>query len=340
MTYKELMDTARGNIGPYCKACYVCDGRACGNSLPGPGSKAPGNVAHRNYEKWQELCLNMDTICDNSAAEAVIEFFGKELKMPVMAAPMGAMKLHYGDKYGDMEYNSILVKACVDNGTRAFLGDNPNIDAFRDIMNAALKETGGEAIPTIKPWNKEAIFERIDIAKALGVKEIAMDIDAAGLPFLKQLNPNAGSKTVEELREIVEYAACPFILKGIMTPEAAEKAIEAGVSGIVVSNHGGRVMPALPSTCEVLPSIVDRVAGRVKVIVDGGIRSGADVFRALAMGADYVLIGRPVVTSIYGGGAEGLGIYWNKIYSELIDIMNMTGTKKISDINGSNLFVL
>lgn len=338
MTYKELMDEARKNIGPYCKACYVCDGRACGNSLPGPGSKGPGNGANRNYEKWQELCLNMDTIGDNSAADSGYEFYGKALRMPVLAAPMGAMKLHYGEKYDDMEYNKLLVKACVDNGTIALLGDNPSIDAFRGIMEAALVETGGEAIPTIKPWNKEAIFERIDIAKALGVKHIAMDIDAAGLPFLKQLNPNAGSKTVEELKEIIDYAGLPFILKGIMTPKAAEKAIAAGVSSIVVSNHGGRVMPALPSTCEVLPSIVKVVAGRVKVIVDGGVRSGADVYRALALGAESVLIGRPVVTAIYGGGAEGLKLYLDKIHTEFIDIMNMTGTKKLSEIGTEQLF--
>lgn len=338
MTYKELMDEARKNIGPYCKACYVCDGRACGNTMPGPGSKGPGNGAHRNFEKWQELCLNMDCICDNSAADTRVEFYGKTLRMPVLAAPMGAMKLHYGDKYDDMEYNSILVKACVDNETMALLGDNPNIDAFRNIMEAALKETGGQAIPTIKPWNKEAIFERIDIAKALGVKQIAMDIDAAGLPFLKQLNPNAGSKTVEELKEIIDYAGLPFILKGIMTPNAAEKAIAAGVSAIVVSNHGGRVMPALPSTCEVLPSIVEKVAGRVKVIVDGGIRSGADVYRALALGADLVLIGRPVVTSIYGNGAEGLRLYLDKIHGEFVDLMNMTGVKTVGAIGREQLF--
>lgn len=338
MTYKELMDEARKNIGPYCKACYVCDGRACGNSLPGPGSKGPGNGANRNYEKWQELCLNMDTIGDNSAADSSYEFYSKTLRMPVLAAPMGAMKLHYGEKYDDMEYNKLLVKACVDNGTMALLGDNPSIDAFRNIMEAALVETGGQAIPTIKPWNKEAIFERIDIAKALGVKHIAMDIDAAGLPFLKQLNPNAGSKTVEELKEIIDYAGLPFILKGIMTPKAAEKAIAAGVSAIVVSNHGGRVMPALPSTCEVLPSIVKQVAGRVKVIVDGGVRSGADVYRALALGAESVLIGRPVVTAIYGGGAEGLKLYLDKIHTEFIDIMNMTGTKKLSEIGSEQLF--
>lgn len=338
MTYKELMDEARKNIGPYCKACYVCDGRACGNSLPGPGSKGPGNGANRNYEKWQELCLNMDTIGDNGAADSGYEFYSKTLRMPVLAAPMGAMKLHYGEKYDDMEYNKLLVKACVDNGTIALLGDNPSIDAFRNIMEAALVETGGEAIPTIKPWNKEAIFERIDIAKALGVKHIAMDIDAAGLPFLKQLNPNAGSKTVEELKEIIDYAGLPFILKGIMTPKAAEKAIAAGVSAIVVSNHGGRVMPALPSTCEVLPSIVKQVAGRVKVIVDGGVRSGADVYRALALGAESVLIGRPVVTAIYGGGAEGLKLYLDKIHTEFIDIMNMTGVKKLSEIGLEQLF--
>ena len=104
-----------------------------------------------------------------------------------------------------------------------------------------------------------------------------MDIDAAGLPFLKGLTPPAGSKTVAELREIIDYAGVPFILKGIMTVRGAEKALEAGAAGIVVSNHGGRVLDGVPATAQVLPEIARAVKGRLTVLVDGGIRTGVDV---------------------------------------------------------------
>ncbi len=337
MTYKELMDKARPQMGPFCKACYICDGRACGNSLPGPGSKQPGNVASRNYQKWQELCVNMDTICGNEDPRTECEIFGKKLKMPVLAAPLGGMRLHYGDKHSDPSYSQALVKACLDNGIMAFIGDNGNLDVFNGMVET-MPENGGFAIPTIKPWHKQAVHERIELVNKYNALAIAMDIDGAGLPFLKEYNVDAGAKTVEELREIINYAKKPFIIKGVMTPQAAEKSIEAGAAAIVVSNHGGRVLGGLPSTCEVLPGIADQVAGRIKVIVDGGIRSGLDVFRALALGADLVLIGRPVVTALYGDGEAGLKLYLDKIEAELKDTMTMTGCKKLSDIDQSKIF--
>ena len=167
---------------------------------------------------------------------------------------------------------------------------------------------------------------------------IAMDIDAAGLPFLKNMTPPAGSKTVEELREIVAMAEKPFIVKGIMTVAGAKKALEAGAKGIVVSNHGGRVLDQCPSTAEVLPAIVDAVGGRMTILVDGGIRTGMDVFKALALGADAVLIGRPFVTMVYGAGAEGVKTYVEKLKAELADTMAMCGAHSLADISRSMLY--
>ena len=162
-----------------------------------------------------------------------------------------------------------------------------------------------------------------------------MDIDAAGLPFLKNMQPPAGSKTVEELKQIAEWAKKPFILKGIMTVNGAVKAMEAGASAIVVSNHGGRVLDQCPATAEVLPEIVDAVGGKMTILVDGGIRSGMDVFKALALGADAVLIARPFVNMVYGGGADGVKVYVEKLKAELADTMAMCGAHSLKDINRS-----
>ena len=123
-----------------------------------------------------------------------------------------------------------------------------------------------------------------------------------------------------------------------MTVRGAEKAVEAGAAGIVVSNHGGRVQGGVPSTAEVLPAIADAVKGKTVIFVDGGIRSGVDVFRALALGADAVLIGRPVVPFIYAAGAEGLRIYLDKIVAELRDTMTMCGAPTLRDIGRENVF--
>jgi len=190
----------------------------------------------------------------------------------------------------------------------------------------------------VKPWDVGTVQQKMDMVKAADPFAVAMDIDAAGLPFLKNLTPPAGSKTVEELKEIAAIAEKPFILKGVMTVKGALKALEAGASAIVVSNHGGRVLDQCPATAEVLPAIVDAVGGKMTILVDGGIRTGVDVFKALALGADGVIIARPFVNMIYGGGAEGVQVYVDKLKAELADTMAMCGAHSLADIDRSMVF--
>ena len=322
MNFQEVIKNARENIGPYCKACSTCNGRVCKNTIPGPGAKGTGTVAIRNYEKWQEICINMDTICEQKPVSTEIELFGKSFKYPVFAGPVGAVKLH----------NEILVAGCNDSGIAAFTGDGTDPKVMEEAAKA-IKRCGGMGIPTIKPWDMNTIREKMELAKKSGAFAIAMDIDAAGLPFLQNLNPPAGSKSVEELKEIVKMAEVPFILKGIMTPNAARKALEAGVQGIVVSNHGGRVLDQCPATAQVLPSIVEAVGKDMKILADGGIRTGIDVFKALALGADAVLAARPFVTAVYGGAEEGVEALAEKFGAELIDTMKMCGAFSIEEIS-------
>ena len=331
MDYQEVLQQARTCIGPFCKACPVCNGLACKNTIPGPGAKGVGTGFIRNYQKWQELCVNMDTICENLPVDTSFSLFGHTFAAPIFAAPVGAMKMHYGDKYDDLAYNNILVSACADAGIAAFTGDGMDPAVMTGAISA-IASADGDGIPTVKPWDMDTIFQKLDAIQAADPIAIAMDIDAAGLPFLKNHQPPAGSKTVSELKEIIQYAHRPFILKGIMTVRGAEKAMEAGASAIVVSNHGGRVLDQCPSTAEVLPAIAEAVGNRMEILVDGGIRSGMDVFKALALGAHGVLIGRPYVTMVYGAGAEGVQIYTNRLMAELKDTMAMCGAHKLSDI--------
>ena len=337
MTYDEVLKSARGNMGTYCKVCPVCNGAACKNQMPGPGAKGVGDNAVRNYQKWQEIRVNMDTIHENKPIDTSVELFGRTFKYPFFAGPVGAMTLHYGEKYDDLAYNNLLVDACAKGGIVAFTGDGTNAKVMEGAT-AAIKAAGGLGIPTVKPWNLETIREKMELVKASGSFAVAMDIDGAGLPFLKNLTPPAGSKTVDELRKVAEMAGVPFIIKGIMTRRAALKAKDAGAAAIVVSNHGGRVLDQCPATAEVLEDIVEAVGGRMKILVDGGLRSGVDVFKALAMGADGVLLGRPFVTAVYGGAAEGVQCYIDKIGGELEDTMRMCGANTISDITRDMIF--
>ena len=336
MTYTEVLQAAKGQMG-FCHACPVCNGRACGGTIPGPGAKGSGTVAIRNFDAWRNVRLNMDTIHENFEPDTSLELFGRKFKYPFFAGPVGAMTLHYGDKYNDLQYNEILVAACAAAGIAAFTGDGTNPKVMEGAT-AAIAASGGAGIPTVKPWDNATVAEKMTMARQSGCFAMAMDIDAAGLPFLKGLTPPAGSKTVEELRQIIDYAKKPFIIKGIMTVRGALKALEAGASGIVVSNHGGRVQDQCPSTAEVLPAIADAVGGKLTILVDGGLRTGTDIFKALAMGADGVLIGRPFVTMVYGGGEEGVAAYVRKLTDELSDTMAMCGAHSLKEINREMLW--
>ena len=330
MTYQEVLQQARGHLGA-CKVCPVCNGAACRNTIPGPGAKGMGDTAMRNFDKWQQIRVNMDTLVPSREADTTFSLFGRTFAAPFFAGPVGAVSMHYSDLYNDLSYNSVLVSACAENGLAAFTGDG--LDS--QVMVAATKaigEAGGVGVPTVKPWNLGTIQEKMALVKESGAFAVAMDIDAAGLPFLKNMQPPAGGKSVEELAAIVKAAGAPFIVKGIMTVKGAQKAMAAGASAIVVSNHGGRVLDQCPATAEVLEEIVKAVNGHMKVLVDGGIRSGVDVFKALALGADGVLIARPFVAAVYGGGKDGVKAYIQKIQSELSDTMAMCGAFSLSEI--------
>lgn len=336
MKYDEIRLAAKTRTG-LCKACPVCNGSACGNTIPGPGAKGLGKSAMQNYQAWQEIYLNMDTISEELPVDTRVSLFGYEFAYPIFAAPMGAMGEHFSDALNQKEYDTALVKGCRQAGIMAFTGDGLHDEYFPDACH--IIGTYGLGVPTIKPWSRERVFERIDIAKAAGVKVLCMDIDGSGLPFLKNVNPPSGTKTVEELREIIEYAGVPFIIKGIMTPDGAKKAEQAGAAGIVVSNHGGRVLDQTPATAWVLPRISEAVGGRIAVLVDGGIRTGLDVFKAIALGADAVLIGRPFGVCVYGGGADAVESYAHQLGAELKDAMQMCGPRTLKEITRDHIWM-
>ena len=332
MTQEEVLTQARTCLGSYCKGCKVCDGRACRNQIPGPGAKGVGDTAIRNYDKWKEIRVQMDTICENRPADTSCRLFGQTFAYPFFAGPVGAVNLHYGEKYDDAAYNDILVSACAKAGIAAFTGDGVNPEVMR-AATEAVKNAGGMGVPVIKPWNRETVQEKLELVVASGAFAAAMDIDAAGLPFLKNMTPPAGSKTTEELARIIHDAGVPFIVKGVMTVKGALKAREAGAAAIVVSNHGGRVLDQCPATAEVLEEIAKAVSGSMKVLVDGGIRTGTDVFKALALGADGVLICRPFVTAVYGGEEAGVAELIGRLGAELSDTMAMCGASSLAEIS-------
>lgn len=340
MKYSELAAAARGNIGPYCKACPVCDGRGCRNTVPGPGAKGTGTVAIRNYAAWQDVLVNMDTLHAPFEADTACTVLGRELSLPVMIGPVGDVQRHYGKKYDTVGYNECVLRAAEREGTLAWTGDGLDARIMADSCDL-ISKLDGAGVVTVKPWDANTLDAKLAQALAARPAAVAMDIDAAGLPFLKGQNPPAGAKDEGQVAEVV--AACheegiPFVLKGVMTPAAAERAARAGADGIVVSNHGGRALDGVPATALVLPGIADAVGDDLEVLVDGGVRSSLDVFRALALGAKACLVCRPFVVAAFGDGADGVSALLCQLKGELADAMEMCGAATVADIDASMLW--
>ena len=323
----EIKRQARSKMTK-CKACRECNGIVCAGQTPGSGGKGNGSTFIRNVSKLKEVCVNMNVIASNKEVSTESDFFGSKVALPVYVAPIGNIKANYGADMSEYEYTCALVEGC-GKETIVFSGDGQNLDVLMEPLKAA---HDGWIVPTIKPWQKDEMKKRIEMIKLSGCSVCCSDIDAAGLVSLKTGTPAVEFKDTEGLKEIVEAAQMPVIFKGIMTVDAAKKAMEAGAAGIVVSNHGGRVLQDSLSTIEVLEEIADAVGDHMKVFVDGGFRSGSDVFKALALGADGVLIGRPFSIAAIGNHADGVRTYLHQIQNELKETMMMCGCRSISDI--------
>jgi 4-hydroxymandelate oxidase len=138
--------------------------------------------------------------------------------------------------------------------------------------------------------------------------------------------------TWDDLAWLRSLTRLPLVLKGILTAEDATRAVECGVDAVIVSNHGGRTLDCVAATADVLPPIADAVAGRMQLLVDGGIRGGADVAKAIALGADAALIGRPVFWGLQLGGADGVRRILEILRGQLDSTMGFLGAPTLAQL--------
>lgn len=338
MTYQELLENARKKMAPQCRVCKECNGVVCKGEIPGTGGKGSGAAFKICLDFLSSVKIKLDTIYENEGQDTSISLFGNTFKYPFFVAPIGGMNLNYNGAITEAEYDEAVVFGSIKAGTAAFTGDGANDSLFLDSL-PIIKKVNGMAVPTVKPWKNDKVLEKVKMLEEANAMAFAMDIDSAGLINLALAGNPVSAKGVKDLSEIANATKVPFIVKGVMTAEGAKKALEVGAYGIVVSSHGGRVLEHAPATCSVLPEIRAAVGDKLKIFVDGGIRSGADVFKAIALGADAVLIGRPYVVAAFGGGAEGVELYTEKIGAELKDIMIMSGCKTLSDITRDKIIL-
>lgn len=262
---------------------------------------------------------------DGDLPDISIEMFGKKYNTPVMTAALS--HLHNVCDNGMVEF----AKGAKESGALHFVGMG------EDAELEAIIASGADTVKIIKPHMDDAeVFRKIEHAVNNGAVAVGMDIDHAishngeydnvfGLP----MRP----KTTAKLSEYVKASKVPFIVKGVLSAADAEKSVEAGAAAILVSHHHG-IMDCMVPPLMILPEIVKAVDGKAKIIVDCGIESGMDVFKALALGADGVGIGRNLMDPLKEGH-KGVASRIDEINRELKTVMARTGAKSITEIDPS-----
>lgn len=337
MNYEEILKTARVELNGSCRVCPICNGKACAGEVPGMGGKGTGSSFIENVESLKRYKLNMRVLHNCDKPDTSMELFGKTMSIPVFAAPVAGTSFNMGGKVPEKEYISWINKGCVQGGIYPMIGDGAD-DTLFEINLKELETTNGKGIAIIKPWKNKEIIKKIRRSEKAGCFAVGIDIDAAGLITLALHGKPVAPKAVNELKEVIDSTKLPFILKGIMTPDEAEMAVEAGAAAIVVSNHGGRALDYTPGVADVLPEIAKKVQSKIIILADGGIREGVDVFKMIALGADAVLIGRPFVPAAFGGQSQGVKMLIDRITADLKSTMILTGCKSIKDISSRVLW--
>ncbi len=334
-----IRNTAKKRMQGHCRVCPQCDGRACSGEVPGMGGIGSGSSFRANIEALAQVRLAMRCLHDAGQPETSAEILGLRLSMPVMAAPIGGVAFNMGtapqNPVDEKAYAEAVICGSKDAGIIGCGGDGVGA-LISESAFSAIRQVEGWGIPFIKPWEGDFLWQRLEAACATGCSIIGMDVDAAGLVTLRLQGRPVSPKNSSELSAIARFVhehGSKFMVKGLMTVKDAVTAADAGVDAIVVSNHGGRVLDGTPGTAAVLPDIVDALGSRFPVLVDGGIRSGTDVLKMLALGAKAVLIGRPFSIAAIGGGRAGVAAFAAEIKANLASAMALTGCRDVASIN-------
>jgi len=300
------------------------------------GGGADEITLRRNREAFNRILLAPRVLNDVSTVDTSVTVLGSQLPHPILLAPVAAHSLAHKD--GEVE----MARGARECGAGVVLSSYSS----RRIEDVA--EVGAKPL-----WFQLYMQEReptetlVKLAVEKGCTALVITVDTpttgprdrqtrAGFDFpplpYRTKEPGDNPATWKDVDWVRKAVNVPVILKGIMHPDDAEIAVIKGAAGIVVSNHGGRNLDTVPSTIEALPRIVDRVAGVVPVIVDGGIRRGTDVLKCLALGANAVMIGRPYVHGLAVSGAKGVCDVVTILRRELEQSMALCGVRAIAGV--------
>jgi isopentenyl diphosphate isomerase/L-lactate dehydrogenase-like FMN-dependent dehydrogenase len=341
MSLEDARDSARAKLKGFCAAYRICDGqdtRICqGHSYGSPigmGGIGSGASFVNNVRALAELKLKASLIGPDFETDCRLTIFGRELAMPVMGASVSGVNSFGGEAViGEAEFCRAVVMGCKAAGSMGWRGDSFNYSHERPYGIEAIAEAGGWGVQIVKPRSQDAIRRFFEKAEKAGCAALGVDVDGQGSYAMNAHGQAVFRKSVEELAELASSTSLPFVVKGLMSVEDALAAVQAGAKAIVVSNHGGRVLDHTPGTAEVLPSIAAAVRGKALVVADGGVRTGYDVLKMLALGAQAVLVGRDLVRAAVGGGEEAVRAQMETLGSDLKKAMKMTGTASLAEIS-------
>jgi len=321
LSERDVLTKARERLYPTCRVCPVCDGVACSGDSGGVNGAGSGMSFQNNFTALQRVRLVLRTVHDVTKADPSTTIFGHKISFPAVAAPMGPAGTRFGKGMPVLEWFEALVGGCNAAGTLGSVGDDPRYPE-EDVKSrlALLKRFQGKALYNSKPAPNPIILKWLPIIEDSGAAWLSIDTDS-------------GPKSVAQLRELVKAFKIPIVVKGVMTLDDALRCVDAGVAGIAVSNHGGRRLDHTQGTAEVLPAIASKLKGKIPILTDGCVQSGADVLKYLALGADVVMVGRHILRAAYGGGPDGVALFMNRMRSEFQSAMVLTGVPTVSKID-------
>lgn len=300
--------------------------------LPGLGWSGDGLSYSRNREALARYCIQTRLIGDNFSPNTSVSIFGEAVSVPILAAPMSGIKTNLREQIDEKVFLDAVLGGCVDAGTLGACGDSFDTTEGYVAATAISKNKG---IAVLKPRSLKEIEERIHMLIDSNVTAIGLDLD--GMTGLLLESGKVSRKNKRDLQQIRALFNGPMFLKGILSVEDANTAYQSGFDGIVLSNHGGRSIDYCPAPANVLPLIARKFKGKLKILVDGGIKNGYDAFIYLALGADAVLVGRTVLYGAVGGGRAGVTTVIFRLTSDLSRAMVLTGCKNVGEIGPQSI---
>jgi 4-hydroxymandelate oxidase len=316
------------------------------------GGAADEITVRWNQDKYRDLRLHPRVLRDVGDLDPSTTLFGQRLNHPIILAPTANHRVIHPE--GELA----TARGANAAGAIMVLSSGANT-AVEEVAKAVEQPLWFQLYVAKDRGLAKALIQRVEAAGARGLcVTVDSPLDGARDRQARDpisLPPGVGHPHYVGIKEpptvvnldvvkpqvllwrdiewIRSLTAMPLMLKGVMSPEDAEIGVELGADGIIVSNHGGRCLDTQPATIEALPRVVDRVAGRVPVIVDGGIRRGTDVIKALALGAAAVQIGRPYLYGLAVGGASGVAHTVKVLRQELLMAMALLGCRTLRDLN-------